>query len=282
MNYPTNLFNLKLPPYKSGLVHNIYRSGGFILKIAKPSFPDFNNPEHFETEKNSLRLLRKKGIPVPKKIQTVKLNRNKKTTYGIIETFVRGTQFSWGKLSKKHLLEIVNLLDCGHKIPVKGAGPLNHCLIGKFTCWKDFLFYSYDRFIEEFPEKENKNLLFKLKKVTTPKNPLNKNPNSFFLFVDPNPGNVIFNTSSSINAVIDIDHPYGGDPLYDYASIKWYSPNTFLQLTKLVPFLKSKSSIINFYSFLHGANVLCWMKRHNLDYRKDLIKLKKLLKTISV
>lgn len=281
MNYPTNLFNLKLSPYKSGLVHNIYYSGEFILKIAKPSFPDFNNLEHFKTEKNSLKLLEKKGIPIPKKIETVKLNKNKKIIYGIVETLVEGKQFSWEKLSVKHLSMIANLLRQGHKIPVEGAGPLNHHLIGKFTCWRDFLLYSYYKFIEEFPQENNISFLPKLKRAITQKNYLNKNPNNFFLFVDLNPGNIIFSTNFNINAVIDIDHPYGGDPLYDYASIKWYSQNTFSRLAKLVPVLESKSNIINLYSIMHGANILCWMKKHNLDYHEELIKLKKLLKNFS-
>lgn len=273
-----NSFDLGSRPYKSGLVHDIYYSNGEILKIAKNSFQDFNNQNHFETERNSLELLRKCGIKVPNKLESVKLNYGNKIIYGITETFVQGKQFVWNELRENHLRIIETLFKQAHAIPVGRAGILDNKITGSFDSWDDFVNSIYKEFYHNFSSEDGA-FLSKLKSVFDKAGKI-KLINNSFLFVDLNPGNIIFNLDQTDGVVIDIDHPYGGDPLYDYGSVMWYSPETFLRLLKINPQLKININKIEYYSIIHGANVLIWMKQHNLDFLTDLNKIKKMMETI--
>ena len=248
-------------PYSQGLVHFIYRHGNYIYKVTKSEFPDFNTQEHYLIEKNSLNLLSTLGVPVPPKISVDTKNIGNKEVAYISESFVEGIQYSWEKLSPKALTNLNNTYTRIHQVKVKKFGPLNSNLEGSFLSWHDYISSIVNN--SKFLDTENKikinNIVEKLSvyldEINTPK----------LVFVDFNPGNIFFNKSDDIIGIIDIDHPIGGDPLYDFASVKWYSPKTYKKLKEnIIKFNPNDEKIIDFYCLIQGINVIDWMKEHNL------------------
>lgn len=268
------------PIYKQGLVHNIYLSGKFIIKIPKKEFSDFNNKEHFILEKKCLELLKVHGIPVPNHTEVSDVFINGTKYYCLIESFIKGDQVNWDELDNVSLSDIYNIYNTSHKIGIDGAGPLNHMLKGSNGTWveyiklclsenKNYLMYlpswNLNRKIFLFLEKYISNI----SKGKT----LNKN---VLLLVDFNPGNIFFDVKGNIVSVIDIDHPMGGDSLFDYAPINWHHKETFQKLRALHLSLKSGEFFsILYYTLVYGLNTIVWRLHHGLSCEEEFDKLLK-------
>lgn len=253
-------------PYSQGLVHLIYRYGNYIYKIAKTDFPDFNNREHFLIEKKTLELLATLGVPVPieKKVGAENID-NKNISY-LCESFVEGVQYKWDSLPNKALTNLFDIYTKAHKVAVKNFGPLDSGLGGNFLNWYEYIVNIINN--SDFLKLENKKIMDRV--VVKFSDYLYKIKTPSLVLVDLNPGNIFFNKDSDIMGVIDIDHPIGGDPLYDFASVKWYNPKTYKKFKdNITKFDLGDEKIINFYCLVQGLNVIDWMNKHKLPILKE-------------
>jgi len=248
-------------PYSQGLVHHIYRDGDLIFKVAKINFPDFNTLEHYLIEKNSLNKLTTLGIPVPPTITVNTKIINNKEVFYITESFVDGIQYNWEELSLRALINMNIIYTKIHQVEVKNFGPLNSNLEGSFLSWHDYIssIVNNSKFLGKENKKKVNNIVDKfslyLDTVSTPR----------LIFVDFNPGNIFFNRTDDVVGIIDIDHPIGGDPLYDFASVKWYNPKTYEKFKNdVTKFSSSDEKIIDFYCLIQAINIMDWMNKHNL------------------
>ncbi len=267
-------------PYKSGLVHDVYKKDDYIIKVAKENFPDFNSKDHFELEVNSLRLLNLHGVPTPHETEVWKSEGSLSYKFGIKESFVEGKQLEWKDLHDCHLNTMIDLFNKAHHIDLDKFGYLNEKMTGNCYKWKDFLISFISPFLSVF--RKGNGFKKYISQVVNNIENLEFSGSGKFLFVDLNPGNMIFSQNDILAAVIDIDHPYSGDPLYDFASVNWYSPDTFQRLLKITRITQIQIKTIKLYTIIHGMNVVLWMKRHNLDVTKEIDKLNNFLISVPV
>ena len=257
-------------PYSQGLVHFIYRHGNYIYKVTKNDFPDFNNKEHFLIEKKSLKLMSTLGIPIPSEIVVGVKNINRKKIFYLHESFIKGIQYQWENLSSKALTNLKDIYINVHQAKLNKFGPLNSKLEGSFSNWHDYISNIVEN--SNFLNIKNKKKIHDIVKQFS--SYLNEINTAQLVLVDFNPGNIFFNETDDIVGVIDIDHPIGGDPLYDFASIKWYSPKTYEKLkNNIIKFNPSDEKIIDFYCLIQGINVIDWMKEHNLANLNEITQL---------
>ncbi len=254
-------FLLSKTPYSQGLVHFIFRRGNNIYKVSKNEFPDFNTQEHYLIEKNSLNKLTTLGIPVPSKISVNSRNINNKEIFYISESFIDGIQYNWEKLTQKALINLNSIYTKIHQVSVKNFGTLNSNLEGSFLSWYEYISSIVDnsKYLSSENKVRMKDIVHRfssyLDEIKIPR----------FVFVDFNPGNIFFNENDDIVGIIDIDHPIGGDPLYDFASVKWYNPETYIKIkNEITKFNPGDEKIIDFYCLIQGINVVDWMKEHEL------------------
>jgi len=280
---PDKYLQEKLPKtsiYKSGLVHDIYRLGNYVVKIPKTGFPDFNSEKHFLIEASSLDLLRKSGIPTPNKIQTSQITLFGKETHCLIETFIEGIQLSWRELNGKSFSAINDIYRVCHDIKIDGFGPINENKRGTFSTWKNYLVHTIRNSREHFNDIKGKSLnsLFDFLEEQVGKFCFSDiDYGGKFLLVDLNPGNIFFDQKGNLLSVIDIDHPMSGDVLFEYVSIYWYNREAFEKLQKHYLHLnQAQLKRLKLYLLVHACDVITWMSKHSMHIATDVDKLVRL------
>lgn len=264
--------------FKQGLVHNIYLVNKYIVKISKKEFPDFNCKKCFLLEKKSLELLRLNGIPVPKSLIVSSLMINNVRHFYLLEDFVVGKQVKWGGLNSVSISNINDIYNISHKIKVNGAGPLDYQFNGFYKTWGDFIKKSIEKCKKYLSNNPNIKIIPEIYTVLkknyldiSKSKSLNQN---VFLLVDFNPGNMFLDKVGNVISVIDIDHPMGGDYLFDYAPINWHHKSTFEKLQSRHLNLQDKEILIVFYyTLIYGLNTIVWRTKHNLSCNDDFSKL---------
>lgn len=264
--------------FKQALVHKIFRFEDFIIKVPKNNFPEFYDKDHFILEKNSLNLLRKSGIPTPEVLGIINECKRFNGRAVLIEKYIRGvqkTKFSMKEVEKHSLLEIMKKT---HNIKVRGFGPLRENMCGSFKSWESFisnLISELSQFYLLHNIKRN-DIKEIIKKIRFAQPTLVYKNTGRLLLTDINPGNIFFDGKGCIKAVIDVDHPDSGDPLFDVAYMKWHNPRIF-KYFKIKNNLTLKKILI--YEMLAALRSTMWRLKHNLSGRKDINRLLSLSKS---
>jgi hypothetical protein len=275
-----NLSKLKLR--SSGLVHRIYEKEGQIYKIPKNSFKEFHDKEHFLIERESLNLLKRRGLSSIKVFKIIDKKENSLGLPILIESFAEGYQKRREKLIEKEILSILHLLKEAHKIKLSGYGPMNRFKRGKYSNWEKFLNRSSSDGINYLA----KNKILKKLEAKKIEELLSRNMHLFsfkgkgsFVLVDANPLNFFFK-KGKIKQVIDIDHPIIGDPLYEYASLRWYHKKIFSVFSskKNLNFLTVKKILL--YEIIHGLEVIKWMHHNQLSVKREVKKIRLLVSNL--
>lgn len=266
------------PIFKQGLVHNIYLVNKHIIKVSKKHFPDFNCKKKFLLEKTSLDLLKHNGIPVPKSLEVSSLLIGKTKHFYLKEDFIEAEQVEWDELNSVSLSNINDIYNISHKITVNGSGPLNYHLRGDYNTWGDFINKSIDNcreYLSDVPNiKIKSDIFFLLKKNYSNISKSKSFDKNVFLLVDFNPGNMFLDKVGNIISVIDIDHPMGGDYLFDYAPINWHHKKTFEKLqSQHLNLQKQELLIILYYTLIYGLNTIVWRLNHKLSCDEEFSKL---------
>ena len=260
--------------YKHGLVHHVLKSGKVIIKVPKDKFPEFHTKDHFMIEKHSLGILFKRGIKTPKDIRIIEKCSRFDDKSVLIEKYIGGIQKKKSTLTKKESLNIIKAMDKIHSITVKGYGYISTDRCGHFKSWREFLLKTINELKEYFSTGESKYRLCLQFLENINLEFLQYKEKGKFLTTDINPGNIFFNKDGSIKAIIDIDHPESGDPLFDYASIKWYNHRLYKHI-KINDFHKIKKILT--YEIIIALSTIMFRKKHELPTKKDLCRTIKLI-----
>jgi aminoglycoside phosphotransferase (APT) family kinase protein len=247
--------------YSSGLIHDIYKWGKFIVKIPKDAFLEFHTPHHFLIEKNSLRLLSIAGYPSPKIYKILRESNRFGQKAILIQQYVRGIQKVKSTLSKKEQYNLFKFIECIHRINLEGYGPVDIHGKGTFMSWTKYLKYLIKLFHDSY--RDFSEIIAFLNSLDIKKLQYNETPK--FLLADINPGNVFFNKHGKLKWIIDIDHPEAGDPLFDLAFVKWYNPTLYKTFA-----IKASDKKILTYEILVGLKIILFQKQFNLPTKKDL------------
>lgn len=273
---------LKLKKKNSGLVHNIYLQNGVIYKIPKKQFKEFHNINHFLIEKISLDMLRKKGLSSLRVLKILNESENQLKLPILIESLATGYQKKRQDLNKNEMTSILHFLRDVHTIKLPGYGPMNINKRGDYYFWIDFIQSSLNKNLrylvnERVLQKNEAKIIYDL--IVRNKNILTYNKSGSLIIVDVNPCNFFFQ-NETIRDVIDIDHPIIGDPLYEYAALKWYHRkifNLFIEKNKLSLFEFKK---IFLYELICGVSIISWMHSNKLSVKKQVNKINQLMQDI--
>ena len=249
-----------------GLVHKIYKFGDSVYKVPKNTFEDFNNFEHFQIEKQSHEILRRNGLPAVE-VEDIYYNDGK---YILKEKFIAGKVIDNPNLSVEQKREILKVCLIGNKIPISQYGNFSTKGIGKFSGWNEYLKYT----IKSFAKVRLKEIRPYLDSLYDFQNNFPDIQQGYFLFLDVNSNNFIFDDNDRIIGIIDIDHPISGDPIYDYAALRWHHPDLYEILCNEFREIDEKEkNIIQKYYIHFGVSTLLFEYNHGLDISNSLEKL---------
>jgi hypothetical protein len=263
-----------------GLVHRIYLAEDIIYKIPKDTFKEFHQEEHFIIEREALCLLNCYGIPTPKTFGIIPKCPDSGEKPILVEQLIKGIQKSKEDLNEIEQKNIINLIKKAHEIKLEGYGRFTGKAEGEFSSWQQYIdslfqgaktYFSKNNLIDS---KNMKTLQTKMEKYSCI---LQYNEKGSFIFLDINPGNIFFNNNGEIIGVIDIDHPAVGDPLYDFACLKWYNPKMFEKQRSSLYLNKNQMHKIIRYELIQGMEAIRWMHSHNLDINEDISRLIELI-----
>lgn len=258
-----------------GLVHKVYKVGKKVYKVPKDEFEDFNNWEHFAVERASHSILRNNLLPAAEVINIYNKDEIVKGKYVLEEDYIKGRIFDNPDISEQGRREIISLMLRANKIKIDAYGRISSNGCGDVISWRKYIKDSIEKssqiLKENCEERTGAYTNYLLRKnVIVP-----EIKQGYFLKLDTNSNNYIFDKDYKIIAMLDIDHPISGDRLYEYAALKFHHPKTFTIFKNSYLNLHLRELVLLDYYFIHfGLSTLAFEASHNLDLRNTLETLK--------
>jgi len=254
-----------------GLVHKIYKLNEYIYKIPKDEFEDFNNIEHFTIEKNCHQILRKNSLPAAEVLNIYDKGQLIKNKCVLREVFINGNVVDNRNITYRERKQIISLMLKVNKIKTIGYGQINSKGKTNFSNWCDYIkscVKNFSSILEILEKKEIKDYLdFLIKEVKI----IPEINQGYFLTLDTNSNNYIFNDNEEIVAMLDIDHPISGDVLYEYSALKFHHPETFEILkNEYINLNQEELNLLNYYFIHFGVSTIVFEYTHNLDLTNSL------------
>ncbi len=253
-----------------GLAHKIYRISDRIYKVPKDSFEDFNTYDHFTIERISHEILIQNNIPAVPVLRIYEKGEILPDKLVLEEEYIKGEIKDNCELSISDIHILLGLMMEVNKVRVDGFGNIGASGVSSYSSWRDYL---YDNLIEargsvnQLSDKTLEEIYLKSLKSIDMIPILSEGK---FLMLDTNANNFIFDKNNKIIALLDIDHPASGDPLYEYAALKWYHPNRYKILTKdILSLSKEEERLIGLYYLYFGFSILDFEIKHNLNIEKS-------------
>ena len=222
-----------------GLVHKIYKNNDYILKVPKDQFEDFNNMRHFQIEKVSHQILSKNSIPAVPISQIFRKNVLIKGKNVLQEKYVNGIVIDNSEINEFQRKEIVNIMLKVNKIKIERFGDIMPNGCGRYVSWKSYIGNSITNISDLIKSIPQSKLTLSVENLKCQLSLVPQIKYGVFLLLDTNSNNFIFNDNNRIIALVDVDHPISGDPLYEYGALKWFHPksyellnNTFLKIDR--------------------------------------------------
>lgn len=254
-----------------GLVHKIYKYNENIYKVPKDEFEDFNNSEHFLIEQASHEILRRNSLPAIEVIKVYERDTLIEGKCALKERFVPGVIVDNKDLTNKQMIEIISVLMKVNKIKVLGYGNIDYKGKGQYDSWHDYLVSSIKKFNQVLRNNAEANLEIYFDYLFSNLKNIPSVTKGYFLILDTNSNNYIFNEQQKVVAMLDVDHPISGDKLYEYAALSFHHPKTFEILNKESGgFNENELKLLKYYFIHFGISTIVFELRHNLDITNSL------------
>lgn len=245
----------------SGLIHNVYEKNNNIFKIVKSNIVSSNTDNHFEKEATCLKFLYDNGFDV---VQTKKIYHKGELVKDFCvleETKIDGKCYNEYNIPKDCVILILKFIQKVSNISLKEYGVIFDKKINPNKSWTEYL-EEQIAIAKKIIKKYFNNdviLINQLKKIDYK---YLKKVKSNFLIMDPNPENFIFTNDKMI--AIDIDHPIGGDKLWQSACFYWYKEQWLLEMESLNYFNKKNYSIFVTYCMIFGLNTFDFLEKSSI------------------
>lgn len=231
-----------------GFMHNVFEKGDFIYKINKSGFEKYNEIELYRKEMEIMNFLFQKGISVAKVEKVFDKGELIKDYCVLKEQKLIGVTYTREKISRCQLLEIFQLYERINSIVIN-FGPFKlKDEVESFTNWDEYI-----KYLLEICEIAVKN--FELVNLIEPcRRFFNKNNytgRALMMIIDPNEENFIFD-NNKIVGIVDVDHPIGGDPLYQWGTYLYHRPEQFEMLESIIVFTRIELEAIKYYALINA------------------------------
>lgn len=235
-----------------GLIHNIYEKDGYIYKIVKEDRPLFCRENHFERERNILNMLRAEGFPVVLVERIFQPGELIEGFQVLQERKITDALYDEVSIPKGCVDAVLEFLSGTAALPAPGFGVIYGDREYEFETWDAFV----DSLIEtacglELDGQQDV-LTFLRRFAMDNREAFAYCGNARFLVMDPNPQNFFFQ-GDVVTKAIDIDHPLGGDPLWQWACVYWYKPAWKENMERLGVVRDTEKRLL-LYTALFGMN----------------------------
>lgn len=246
----------------SGLVHNVYEKNNNIFKIVKSNIVSFNTDNHFEKEATCLKFLFDKGFDVVQIKKIYHKGELVKDFCVLEEAKINGKCYNEVNIPKDYVISILKFIQKVSNISLKEYGVIFDKEIDSNKSWLEYLEEQIE--IAEKIIKKYFNgdftLINLLKKIDYK---YLKKIKSSFLIMDPNPENFIFTKDKMI--AIDIDHPIGGDKLWQSACFYWYKEQWVSEMESLDYFNRNNYNILLTYCMIFGLSTFDFLEKSSIE-----------------
>jgi hypothetical protein len=235
-----------------GYMHVIFEKDNYVYKIVKSAFKKFDKKDNYLLEAKALIILRENELPVANVINVYDKGEFIADFCVLKERKVDGFVKDKNLISDKEMFEIHRIIKSSTNILLNSYGPMTIDDSGIYSSWPEYL-------QSLFLRAENAISKYKLKMdITGVKNYLlndyNYNSGPRYLILDPNEKNFVFNEDGNVEGIIDIDHPLGGDPLYQIAVFKYFRPQLYDFMINHDEISKDELKIIDYYAIIFSLN----------------------------
>lgn len=246
----------------SGLIHNVYEKDNCIYKIVKSNIINLNTKEHFEKEKNCMDYLFNMGFNVVKVEQIFNKNELVKDFYVLKEIKLEGKCYKEDNIPEEHIIDIFKFIKLIANISLNEYGIIFDKNTSPNNSWQEFITEQLETAIKIINKYFNKKDNLLKKELLNFDSNFIKNLDSKFLIMDPNPENFIFTKNGMI--AIDIDHPIGGDPLWQTACFYWYKENWKSTLCELDFINCQNYRLMLIYCLIFGLNTFEFLEKNSI------------------
>lgn len=245
----------------SGLIHNVYEKNNYIYKIVKSNIKYLNNREHFEKEKRCMEYLNKKGFNIVKIEKIFNKNELVKDFCVLKEPKLEGKCYTENNIPNECILSILKFIKSVSNISLKEYGIIFDKNNKSDSSWQEYInkqlriaIKIINKYFQKFDILKKELLSFSINYVM--------NVDSRFLIMDPNPENFFFTKDGMI--AIDIDHPIGGDPLWQTACFYWYKEKWISELYAL-DFVNCRNyKFMLIYCLIFGLNTFEFFEKNSI------------------
>ncbi|MBU0962448.1 MAG: aminoglycoside phosphotransferase family protein [Nanoarchaeota archaeon] len=259
---------IEITEYSHARVNKVYciktKNLEVVMKIAPKRHDKY--PNKFDIEKYAFLLCRKRGLPTPKVI-LIDNSRGIFDTPYTISKKLPGDIINYDSLNQEQInVALKNMghsLSIIHSIKTRGFGPFNLNGVGTWSNWSQILedkleslekIYRYNIITSKL--KEGLNL------AIDKNSELSDHPNPCLIHGDYNLTNLLIDNSQNITGIVDMEHCYSGDPIYDLALFDYYySKQGFLKILMSgysnIDLEKEKKKIL-FYKAIISISKLAW------------------------
>lgn len=240
-----------------GLVHNVYEKEGYIYKIVKENRFQLRSRDHFEKEKKVLEFLYQKGIPVVKVEKIYQVGELIEDYPVLCEKKIMNQVYNEAEISCKCVNEIIGFLENTSRICAPGFGALYGKREYEYNTWDDFLTSEINKavIVKELIGNKEEFAAKLLEYVICNRGVMTYSDVPRFLIMDPNPNNFFFE-KEQLSVAIDIDHPIGGDPLWQWACVYWHKPAWIENMIKMgVLHINMMKKVITYTALIGLASI---------------------------
>lgn len=258
----------------SGYMHCIFEKNDKVYKIAKSKFNDFDHLSNYLVEQKSMKVLRDNNIQVPIIYGISEISIEGYTYFVMEEQKINGIVKKYNDMNDREKNAMYELITKVSRIKLSYYGPLMIKNNGKYTSWNEYLNFLFDiATMITHKYKLNLNIEKVINDLKNKNLVVNK---ASFLILDPNEKNILFNCNSEIIGLIDVDHPLGGDPLYQLAGYKYFLEEYYEFLLNKGYINKRQEEIISLYCIIFSLNDLYFRtnaesKINDINYYIDKI-----------
>lgn len=265
MNYDNFFEDNGFTFLNDGLLHNVFEKDGLIYKVLKPHLDSFNTGNNFHVEVSSHKYLKNKGFNVATIEKIYSKNELIPDFCVLVEKKINGKMFKDSNINPYHIMQILSFIKSVSFVDAPNFGEIYK---RKFENWNEYLIEQIN-IAKEVANKyfiQNKTISLLLEKNILSSNFKLKVPK--YLIMDPNVENFFFVDNEII--AIDIDHPIGGDPLWQGACIYWYKKHWRKWLLKLDFFNENNYLLMLEYCIVFGLTTYDFLLKNNFDKNKFL------------
>lgn len=249
-----------------GYMHLIFEKDNKVFKVNRNIIANYSDIESLYTEMRAMNFLRRKGYPIPIVYQVYEPGVLIPELPVLVEEKIDGKLYTRENINSKCIMKIFEILEEISKISMPAGYLFKEGCANKQVQWRNFI---QQEFIKMHEVIEECQLIDYSSYVENVVSYGLDNQKVGYLILDPNEQNFFFNELDEIKAIIDIDHPVGGELFYQWGCYMFHRPEQFKLLAESKKYSINEMKRIEHFALLHAYTDLYFrMKTEQSNIKK--------------